>query len=655
MASQSTNNERIERKPNAEHTFYWQHYGLHRDPFSAIPDNEMAMLIPRWEQHIELIRHLIFSENALLSVIGAKGSGKSTWFYLFNKHIGDSMFIHQVTASQDFSIDQLIDILADGFKLPKQDTELVEEKLDSVIVDIQYQERPCILVIDDAHLLPIEVLQTLIYLIKQQSTNQMRFHVLLLGETHLQVNLNDLAKHELSNDLIHTIDLQALNLEETRKYLQHRLSRAGLSGSMPFTIAEIEQIFQSANGLPDAINRYAQQTLLDNIARQNPALKQSFLNQHQAKILGGALMVIVVVLASMFLSHENYSHWQGNQEAQKQPTLTFSKNSQTIAVPKSGKPLQLAENNQHKRAIDVNPQDYAYHSTHVSLDNDNHATDNNRNAAADNAATNDAAIHSQKLQQQASIESQQSSGQPIKLNSHQASLVDTQSNSSQSTNDVNSYQSQGNVFRAVTKKPAAGSESQSTPKATKPEAQKSKQPAVKTVHKDAVKHHNKGKTVTATNTTKATVKAKPIAKQVASKNTRAKAISSKQTVSKQKPHQSSSKAQLKRKHEVKHLASKHFIKPDIATANKHHYTLQVLAVSHENHLKQFIAKNKLSNKTEYISTNLHGKPWYILIYGDYPSLTAAKEALKVLPAALKPYHAWPRQFAELKHEANKQS
>jgi septal ring-binding cell division protein DamX len=45
---------------------------------------------------------------------------------------------------------------------------------------------------------------------------------------------------------------------------------------------------------------------------------------------------------------------------------------------------------------------------------------------------------------------------------------------------------------------------------------------------------------------------------------------------------------------------------------------------------------------------MHGTERMGVIYGEFPSRTAAGEALKTLPVELRPYHPYPRQVIKLR-------
>lgn len=73
----------------------------------------------------------------------------------------------------------------------------------------------------------------------------------------------------------------------------------------------------------------------------------------------------------------------------------------------------------------------------------------------------------------------------------------------------------------------------------------------------------------------------------------------------------------------------------LLSADRHHYTLQLLGASKIESVNQFIRQHNLQDKTHFVRTKRAGKDWYIVVYGDYPSAQAAKAAAKTIPESLR--------------------
>ncbi len=84
------------------------------------------------------------------------------------------------------------------------------------------------------------------------------------------------------------------------------------------------------------------------------------------------------------------------------------------------------------------------------------------------------------------------------------------------------------------------------------------------------------------------------------------------------------------------------------------YTLQILGGRREAAIRQFAAANRLEGPSTILQTSRDGKPWYVLLYGAYPSRAAASQALAQMPATVRAAKPWPRSIATVQAEIAKQ-
>lgn len=84
-----------------------------------------------------------------------------------------------------------------------------------------------------------------------------------------------------------------------------------------------------------------------------------------------------------------------------------------------------------------------------------------------------------------------------------------------------------------------------------------------------------------------------------------------------------------------------------------HFTLQI--VSGRNHAALAEIAAKYLQKTPYAiyKRQLEGRAWYSLIVGSYPTRSAANRAKKTLHKGLKANKAWPKKFAEIHKQIEK--
>lgn len=88
---------------------------------------------------------------------------------------------------------------------------------------------------------------------------------------------------------------------------------------------------------------------------------------------------------------------------------------------------------------------------------------------------------------------------------------------------------------------------------------------------------------------------------------------------------------------------------DIRSAPPRYYTLQLGSASSAKGLYELARRYKLSNYLVY-ETVRNGHRWYVLVYGEYPTMSAAKQALIVLPRGMQKDKPWIRSLKHVQSE-----
>ncbi len=82
------------------------------------------------------------------------------------------------------------------------------------------------------------------------------------------------------------------------------------------------------------------------------------------------------------------------------------------------------------------------------------------------------------------------------------------------------------------------------------------------------------------------------------------------------------------------------------------YALQLTASSERAAVLSYALKHSPSSRYWIYQTAHDGKPWFVLVQGDYASSAQAKAAVSALPAALQAGRPWPKSFAQIQKEMN---
>jgi len=85
------------------------------------------------------------------------------------------------------------------------------------------------------------------------------------------------------------------------------------------------------------------------------------------------------------------------------------------------------------------------------------------------------------------------------------------------------------------------------------------------------------------------------------------------------------------------------------------YTIQVIGVSYEKSILEFIKNNQLLEKNEiaYYKSTFEGHPWYEALYGIYPTQQEALQVVNKLPANIRQAGPWIRKLSEVQQEIEK--
>lgn len=75
-----------------------------------------------------------------------------------------------------------------------------------------------------------------------------------------------------------------------------------------------------------------------------------------------------------------------------------------------------------------------------------------------------------------------------------------------------------------------------------------------------------------------------------------------------------------------------------------YYTMQLASSTNKKLIEKYYLENNLQGKAGYYRNRREGKNWYALVYGAYPSIRDANEAVAGLPEGLRKWSPWVRKI-----------
>jgi TPR repeat protein len=85
----------------------------------------------------------------------------------------------------------------------------------------------------------------------------------------------------------------------------------------------------------------------------------------------------------------------------------------------------------------------------------------------------------------------------------------------------------------------------------------------------------------------------------------------------------------------------------VAAQDPDYYTLQLASSTNRALIDKYYSENDLAGKAGYYRSRRSGEDWYALVYGAYPTVQDAKDAIESLPVDLKKWSPWVRNIKSI--------
>ncbi|MFN8893376.1 MAG: ExeA family protein [Betaproteobacteria bacterium] len=244
---------------------YAAHFGLAREPFSLAPDPRFLFLS---ERHREALAHLLYGVRGgggFVLLTGEIGAGKTTVARGFLEQLPPGCVVAWVFNPQ-LSALELLQTLVGEFGLPPlagADRESLKAHIDALnrfLLEVHARGGQALVVIDEAQALEPAVLEQLRLLTNLETAERKLLQIVLIGQPELRGRIA--AIEQLAQRVVARYHLGALDGDETRQYVEHRLGVAGLQGPSPFDAAALRALHAQTGGVPRRINLLADRALL---------------------------------------------------------------------------------------------------------------------------------------------------------------------------------------------------------------------------------------------------------------------------------------------------------------------------------------------------------------------------------------------------------
>ncbi|MGE5548725.1 MAG: XrtA/PEP-CTERM system-associated ATPase [Solirubrobacterales bacterium] len=243
---------------------YTEFYGLTAFPFQLTPD-------PRFffesTVHRRAVAHLLFGleqSEGFIVITGDVGAGKTTILGHLLDALDTSAFVAAKIVSSNLQADDMLRSVASAFGLPFEgaDKATLLRRIEDFLAANHARGLRTLLMVDEAQNLTFSALEELRMLSNFQVGNRVPLQSFLLAQPQFRRTLANPDLEQFRQRVIASYHLGPMGAEETREYINHRLTLVGWHGDPEISPEAHADIFAATAGVPRRINVFCSRLLL---------------------------------------------------------------------------------------------------------------------------------------------------------------------------------------------------------------------------------------------------------------------------------------------------------------------------------------------------------------------------------------------------------
>lgn len=251
---------------------YKAFYNLKRNPFEITPDPSFLFPTKRHNEALAALYYGVRRHKGFVVLTGEVGTGKTlllrcllellkrnndvAYAYVFNGKLTPVEFLQYVAGD--------LGLPAVG----KNKSELLLQ-LAKYVISRSQKQLTTVLVIDEAHHLSADILEEIRLLTNLETANQKLLQILLVGQPELDDKLDSVELRQLKQRIALRSHLAALDLSETKGYIERRIQLAGSPHATKlFPQETVVAVYRHCNGIPRLINTICENALIAAYSKQ---------------------------------------------------------------------------------------------------------------------------------------------------------------------------------------------------------------------------------------------------------------------------------------------------------------------------------------------------------------------------------------------------
>ncbi|HYH23136.1 MAG TPA: XrtA/PEP-CTERM system-associated ATPase [Azospirillum sp.] len=241
-----------------------EHYGFRGPPFRLMPDPRFFYASRSHRAALEYLRYGLHQGEGFVVITGDVGTGKTTLLQRMLEELDGGAFVAAAIVTTAVEPDDAIRLFLSAFGVPAPEPGKAAqiEALRRFLLGQREAGRHLVLLVDEAQNLPLRTLEEMRMLSNLTMAGEPLVQIFLLGQPQFRTTLTDPNLEQFRQRVTASYHLRSLSAAETRKYIEHRLTAVGWTGTPSFSEVCFARIHEETGGVPRRINTLCTRLLL---------------------------------------------------------------------------------------------------------------------------------------------------------------------------------------------------------------------------------------------------------------------------------------------------------------------------------------------------------------------------------------------------------
>lgn len=252
---------------------YYKYYGMSEQPFQLAPDPTFIYLSRVHRRARAYMEYTVMNRDSFVVITGEIGSGKTTLIHDLLADMDPNVIIAKIHQTQLDELEFYQAVLVQFGLKPFQANKVeLLDMLNNFLMEKSKQGKQVVLIIDEAQNLSTRVLEEVRLMTGLETDKGKIFNLILVGQPELKDIIDSPGMEQLNQRIRFRFHLDALSENETREYISHRLSIAGMEDTSLFSRNTIPVIYQYTGGIPRLVNILCDTALISAFVENKPKI-----------------------------------------------------------------------------------------------------------------------------------------------------------------------------------------------------------------------------------------------------------------------------------------------------------------------------------------------------------------------------------------------